>query len=53
MFEISKISQLVWVAGTVLIGILIYIGTTYIFKVEECTETINGIKRKLKINGKN
>ncbi len=47
IFEISKMSQAIWVIIVMSIGIVVYSGITYLLKVEECHDLINSIKNKL------
>lgn len=47
IFEISKISQALWVAIIMGIGMTVYLGVTYLLKVEECHDLVNTIKNKL------
>ena len=48
LIDISKINQLLWVGIVVVIGLSIYIALAYILKIDECTDIINGINKRLK-----
>ncbi len=47
IFEISKMSQAFWVIIIMGIGMTVYLGVTYLLKVEECHSLIHTVKNKL------
>jgi len=48
IINISKLNQLLWVMVVVIVGVIIYLILSYVFKIEECVDIVNNINKKLK-----